>query len=158
VAVHCDRTRRRSPELGDQERGAVVVFGVLVAGVDEVDLVALGLELLLEQEAEHGGVGRVLLRRALDGGLVLGRVIEEDRRVDSRATGSALSGLAMSSWKASQSDEQPPVDPPVAATRALSMPHSRAFDRGNCTALAAPSSGRFTSGVTPASRACVTRR
>jgi hypothetical protein len=57
VAVHCDRSRRRSLELGDQERGAVVVSGVLVAGVDEVDLVALGLELLLEQEAEDGGVG-----------------------------------------------------------------------------------------------------
>src|SRR5262249_40495103 len=35
-----------SLELGDQERGVVVGFGVLVAGVDEVDLIAPGLELL----------------------------------------------------------------------------------------------------------------
>ena len=56
-------------------------------------------------------------------------------RVDSRATGSALSGLAMSSWKASQSDEQAPAEPPVAAIRLLSMFHSPAFERRNCTAL-----------------------
>jgi hypothetical protein len=46
-----------------------------------VDLVALGLELPLEQEAEDGGVGRALLRLSLDGALVLGRVVEADRRV-----------------------------------------------------------------------------
>ena len=40
-------------------------------------------------------------------------------RVDSRATGSGLSGFAMSSWKASQSDEQAPAEPPVAPTRVL---------------------------------------
>jgi hypothetical protein len=38
-----------------------------VARVDEVDLVALGPELLFEQEAEDGGVGRIFLRLALDG-------------------------------------------------------------------------------------------
>ncbi len=80
------------------------------------------------------------------------------RRVDSRAIGSGLSGLAMSSWKASQSDEQAPADPPVAPTRVLSMFHSPAFERRNWTALAASSSGHFTGGLIPASLAWVTKR
>ena len=80
------------------------------------------------------------------------------RRVDSRATGSGLSGFAMSSWKASQSDEQAPAEPPVAAIRLLSMFHSPAFDRRNCTALAASSSGHFTGGLIPAAWACVVKR
>src|SRR3954468_21135387 len=79
-------------------------------------------------------------------------------RVDSRATGSGLSGWAMSSWNASQSDEQAPADPPVAPTRDLSMFHSLAFDRRNWTARAASSSGNFTGGLTSASSAWVVYR
>ena len=43
-----------------------------MAGVDEMDLVALGLELFFEKQAEHGGVRRVLLGFAFDRRLVLG--------------------------------------------------------------------------------------
>ena len=60
----------------------------------------------------------------------------------------------MSSWKASHSDEQPPAEPPVAPMRFGSMFHSVAFDRTNCTARAASSSGAFTGGVTFCSLAC----
>src|SRR3954470_17971283 len=79
-------------------------------------------------------------------------------RVDSRATGSGLSGLAMSSWKASHSDEQAPAEPPVAPIRVLSMFHAPAFERRNWIARAASSSGHFTGGLTPASSASVVYR
>jgi hypothetical protein len=39
------------------------------------------------------------------------------KRVDWRATGSLLSGLAMSWWYASQSERHQPDDAPVAAIR-----------------------------------------
>jgi hypothetical protein len=52
----------------------------------------------------------------------------------------------MSSWNASQSEEQTPAEPPVAPTWPLSMFHSVAFDRRNYTARAASSGGAFTGG------------
>jgi len=68
-------------ELGNQELGIVRVIVVLVTGVGEVDLVAFRLELLFEQQAVDGGMGGILLGFALDGRLVLGRIVEEDRGV-----------------------------------------------------------------------------
>src|SRR5262249_22307062 len=62
-------------------------------------------------------------------------------RVDSRAMGSSLFGSAMSSWKASHSEEHPPADPPVAPMRFLSMFHSFALERTNCNARAASCRG-----------------
>ena len=79
-------------------------------------------------------------------------------RVDWRAIGSGLSGFAMSSCRASQSDEQAPAEPPVAPTRSGSMFHSPALDRRNWIALAASSRGHFTGGLMPASWAWVTNR
>ena len=66
--------------------------------------------------------------------------------MDSRATGSAEAGSARSSWKASQSEEQPPAEPPVAAIRGLSMLSSFALERRNWIARAASSSGAATGG------------
>jgi hypothetical protein len=122
-----------------------------MAGVDEMDLVAFGLDLHrifgIHSRSCKGSseVWAPLTAAALS-------------RVDSRATGSALSGFAMSSWNASQSDEHATAEPPVAAIRLLSIFDSLAFDRRNCTARAASSSGHFTGGLIPAAWAWVVNR
>ena len=63
--------------------------------------------------------------------------------------GRCSSGSAMSSWKASQSDEQPPAEPPVAPIRFLSMFHSPAFERRNCRPGRRLPAAHFTGGLTP---------
>lgn len=70
------------------------------------------------------------------------------RRVDSRAMGSVLAGLAMSGWKASQRLEQAPAEPPLAAMRDLSMFHESALLRTNWRARAASERGALTGGET----------
>ena len=79
-------------------------------------------------------------------------------RVDSRATGSALFGSAMSSWNASQRLEQAPAEPPLATIRVLSICHSAARLRTVCKARAASESGASTGGSTPASIASLMNR
>src|SRR5580704_11728972 len=62
-------------------------------------------------------------------------------RVDSRKTGSLDIGSARSSWSRIHIDVHAPALPPVRAIRDFLIFHSPAFDRRNCTALAASNTG-----------------
>ncbi len=74
-------SRPRSLELCDQEVRDAGKFRVSAAGVDEMDLIAFGLELFFEEKTEHSAVRGVGLGLAFHRRLVLRRVGHEDRRV-----------------------------------------------------------------------------